>query len=80
VLDKIREICYNNNNMDKDITELLEEIRIVHYAERAYHYAYPREINHDHKKRVMEKLVNYIKSDKKFPKFFDLVGYAKCIR
>lgn len=66
--------------MDNELLEQLKEFRIVLYAERAYHYAYPHFANNAHKERAMKKMINYIKSDTKFPKFFDLVGYAKCIK
>jgi hypothetical protein len=66
--------------MDNELLEQLKEFKIIQYAERAYHYAYPHYVNHAHKERAMKKLVNYIKSDEKMPKFFDLVGYAKCIK
>lgn len=63
-----------------EIKKEYEELRVILYAERAYHYAYPHFINKAHKERAMKKMINYIKSDSKFPKFFDLVGYAKCIK
>lgn len=65
---------------DEELEKELEEVKIALYAERAYYYAYPHFINKAHKERAMKKMINYIKSDTKFPKFFDLVGYAKCIK
>lgn len=63
-----------------EIKKEYEEIRITLYAERAYYYAYPHFVNKAHKECVMKKMINYIKSDTKFPKFFELAGYAKCIK
>jgi hypothetical protein len=69
------------NKIDiEEIKKELDEVRIALYAERAYYYAYPHLINKAHKERAMKKMINYIKSDIKFPKFFELVGYAKCIK
>lgn len=51
--------------MNNELLEQLKEFRIIQYAERAYHYAYPHFVNNAHKKRAIENMKNFynIKDD-----------------